>query len=123
MLNFPMEWGLLLGKFDLRASGDAVGGEVFIDGVSRGTIPNVFEVMAGRHQVEVRKTGYKTFSDWVELAEDERRTRDVALERSDGGSILVISDGGGDVYVDGTKRDAAPAVISGISAGDHVVEV
>ncbi len=36
---------------------DGAGAEVFIDGASRGTIPNSFELPAGRHQVEVKKAG------------------------------------------------------------------
>ena len=39
------------------------------------------------------------------------------------GTLLVTSDAGGDVYVDGQRKDAAPAIISGLPAGDHVVEV
>lgn len=116
-----------MARLDLAAapgSGGA-GAEVFVDGADRGTAPNSFELPAGRHQVEVRKPGYKSFSDWFDLAEGERRTRDVSLERAEApsGTLLVTSDQGGDVYVDGTRRDPAPAIIPGIPAGDHVVEV
>ena len=115
------------GKLDLRAGGDgsAAGAEVAIDGVVRGTVPNTFELFAGHHQMEVRKAGYKTFSEWVDISEDEHRTRDLSLERAEAptGSLLVTSDAGGDVYVDGTKRDTAPAIVNGLPAGDHIVEV
>ena len=99
--------------------------EAFIDGTNRGTVPNTFEVPAGRHQVEVRKQGMKPFSDWFDLAEGERRTRDIILEKAElpTGTLLVTSDAGGDVYVDGQRRDAAPAIITGIAAGEHVIEV
>jgi hypothetical protein len=111
----------------LRAGGDgsAAGAEVAIDGVVRGTVPNTFELFSGHHQMEVRKAGYKTFSEWVDIGEDEHRTRDLSLERAEQpmGSLLVTSDAGGDVYVDGTKRDTAPAIVNGLTAGDHIVEV
>ncbi len=114
-------------RLDLRAGSDgsAAGGDVFIDGVVKGTLPNAFDLPAGRHQVEVRKAGYKSFSDWIELGDEERRTRDVTLERAEtgGGSILITSDSGGDVYVDGTRKDAVPAMIAGVAPGEHVVEV
>jgi hypothetical protein len=126
-MTLTMERAPLPGKLDLRAGGDgsAAGAEVAIDGVVRGTVPNVFELVAGHHQVEVRKTGYKPFSEWVDLTEDERRTRDLSLVQAEqpGGSLLVTSDGGGDVYIDGVRRDVAPAMIGSISAGDHIVEV
>jgi hypothetical protein len=116
-----------MARLDLQSApdGGGAGAEVFIDGADRGTAPNSFELGAGRHQVEVRKPGYKSFSDWFDLAEGERRTRDVTLERAEApaGTLLVTSDSGGDVYIDGARKDVTPAIIPGIPAGDHVVEV
>ena len=112
-------------RLSLQSSSDAAGGDVLIDGVPKGTIPNTFELSAGRHQIEVRKAGRKPFTDWVDLQEGELRTRDVSMESAEAptGTLLVNSDAGGDVYVDGQRKDAAPAIISGLPAGDHVVEV
>jgi hypothetical protein len=124
-LSLTFERAPRMARLDLQSSSDGAGAEVFIDGAAKGTIPNSFELPAGRHQVEVKKAGYKTFSDWFDLQEGERRTRDVALERAEAptGTLLVNSDAGGEVYVDGQRKDVAPAIISGLSAGDHVVEV
>jgi PEGA domain-containing protein len=126
-LMFTLERAPQMAHLDLQTAADSggVGAEVFIDGVDRGTAPNAFELTAGRHQVEVRKPGFKPFSDWFDLAEGERRTRDVALERAEAptGTLLVTSDSGGDVYLDGGRKDVAPAILTGIAAGDHVVEV
>ena len=114
-----------MAKLDLQSNTDSAGAEVVIDGVPRGTIPNSFELTAGRHQIEVKKAGHKPFSDWVDLQEGERRTRDVTLERAEAptGTLLVNSDAGGEVVVDGQRKDVAPAIVSGLPAGDHVVEV
>src|SRR5436190_2337328 len=124
---FTLERAPQAAKLDLQSSSDgsATGADVKIDGVSRGTIPNTFELIAGRHQVEVNKSGYKTWNDWVDLTEGERRTRDVVLTKAEApaGTLLVTSDVGGEVFVDGVRKDVAPAIIQGIPAGDHVVEV
>jgi hypothetical protein len=126
-MMFTLERAPAVARLDLQTSaeGGAAGGEVFIDGADKGTAPNAFEVPAGRHQVEVRKPGYKPFSDWFDLAEGEHRTRDISLARAElpSGTLLVTSDAGGDVYIDGTRKDVTPAIIPGITAGDHVVEV
>jgi hypothetical protein len=126
-VNFTMERAPQMAKLDLESApdGSATAGEAFIDGVDRGTVPNTFELVAGRHQVEVRKQGYKHFNDWIDLAEGERRTREISLERAElpSGTLLVTSDAGGEVWVDGVRKDVAPAIITGIPAGDHVVEV
>jgi hypothetical protein len=126
-VSLTLERAAMPGKLDLRSGGDgsAAGAEVSIDGVVRGTVPNLFELFAGHHQLEVRKPGYKSFSEWVDISEDEHRTRDLSLEKTEApsGSLLVTSDVGGDVFVDGTRRDAAPAIVNGLPAGDHIVEV
>jgi hypothetical protein len=126
-LTFTLERAPQPAKLDLQSTtdGTATGAEVKIDGVARGTVPNSFELVAGRHEVVINKPGFKPFSDWFELSEGERRTRDVSLERAEApaGALLVTSDAGGDVYLDGVRKDVAPAIITGVSAGDHVIEV
>lgn len=105
--------------------GGATGADVSIDGVPRGTVPNSFEVVAGRHNIEVKKVGWKPLAKWVDLAEDERRTVEVVLERAEAptGTLLVTADVPGEVFVDGARKDTAPAVIPGLPPGEHVVEV
>ena len=112
-LSPTLERAPRVARLDLQSGADGAGAEVFIDGASKGTIPNSFELPAGRHQVEVKKAGFKTFTDWFELQEGERRTRDVVLERAEAptGTLLVNSDAGGEVYVDGQRKDVAPAII------------
>jgi len=107
------------------SDGGAGGAEVSVDGVVRGTIPNAFEVPAGRRHLEIKKEGWKTQTRWVDLGDDERRTIEIALERAESpsGTLLVTADGPADVYVDGVRKDAAPAVIAGLPPGEHVVEV
>ena len=107
------------------SDGGSTGADVSIDGVARGTLPNAFEVAAGRHNLEVKKVGWKTLTKWIDLADDERRTVEVVLERAEqpSGTLLVTSDAPGEVYVDGTRRDLAPAVITGLPPGEHIVEV
>jgi hypothetical protein len=126
-LTFTLERAPAMARLDLQAGpdGGAAGGEVFIDGADKGTAPNTFDVPAGRHQVEVRKPGYKPFSEWVDLAEGEHRTRELTLLRAEAptGTLLVSSDAGGDVYLDGVRKDVAPAILTGVAAGDHVIEV
>lgn len=124
--TFTFERAPEAGRLDVRAAtgGSATGAEVFVDGVSRGTVPNEFEVAAGRRMLEVKKPGYETLSEWVDLKEGEHRTRDLTLKRdaSGMGSIMVMAESG-DVYLDGEKKDAAPTLLSGVTPGDHVVEI
>jgi hypothetical protein len=125
-VSFTLERAPAVAKLDLQTTdGSATGAEIKIDGVSRGTLPNAFELPAGRHEVGVSKAGFKDWSQWFDLAEGEHHTHDVALQRAEApaGALLVTSDQGGDVYVDGVRKDVAPAIITGVPAGDHVIEV
>ena len=125
-LNFTLERAPAMAKLDLQTTdASATGADVKIDGMPRGTIPQVIDLPAGRHQVDVSKAGFKDWTQWFDLAEGEHHTHDVGLARAEApaGALLVTSDAGGDVYVDGVRKDVAPAIITGVSAGDHVIEV
>jgi len=107
------------------ATDSATGGQLFVDGAAMGTVPGKSELAAGAHLVEVKKTGFKDFRESVTVAEGETRTLMVDLvAEAKKGSILVVSDtAGADVYVDGTRRDATPALIGDLVEGSHTVEV
>jgi hypothetical protein len=125
-VTFTLERAPSVAKLDLQTTdGSATGADVKIDGVGRGTVPTVIDLPAGRHQVDVSKAGFKEWTQWFDLAEGEHHTHDVGLARAEAaaGALLVTSDAGGDVYVDGVRKDVAPAIITGVPAGDHVIEV
>ena len=124
-INVTLERAPAMAKLDLPTTdATATGADVKIDGVSRGTLPGVFEVAAGRHQVEVNKAGMKPWTQWFEPAEGEHLTHDVTLApvQAASGTLIVTSDAGGDVYVDGVRKDVAPTSLM-LPAGEHVVEV
>jgi hypothetical protein len=107
------------------ASDDAQGGELFIDGVNVGTVPREVEVTPGQHLVEVRKPGYKIFSETVEVRAAEVKALLVTLRAEiKRGSLLILAVGGeGVVYVDGQNKGQAPAVVDGLDEGEHTVEI
>lgn len=103
----------------------ASGAQLFVDGAPAGTVPMRAEVPQGRHLVEVKKAGFKDYREPVELAEGETRTLVIDLTaEAKKGAILVTADvAGADVFVDGQRRDAAPALISDLTEGAHTIEV
>jgi hypothetical protein len=90
-----------------------------------GTVPMRAEVAQGRHLVEVKKAGHKDYREPVDLAEGETRTLVIDLPpEAKKGSVLVTADvAGADVFVDGQRRDAAPALIGDLPEGAHTIEV
>lgn len=104
-------------------SDDARDGELFIDAEPKGRVPAEVELKGGSHLVEVRKPGFKVYSETIELAPAETKTLMVTL-KSDirRGTLLVAASGEGLVYVDGQARGSAPQVVE-LDEGDHAVEV
>ena len=107
------------------ANDSASNGQLYIDGAPSGKVPSRLEVPAGRHLVEVKKPGYNDYRGTADLAEGETRTMVIELQQQQQkGAILVTADvAGADVWVDGQRRDAAPALITDLPEGDHTVEV
>lgn len=113
---------------DVRATGNndaATGAQLFVDGAPVGTVPARVEVPAGKHRVEVRKQGYVDWGDTADVAEGDQRQMVIDLQQAvKKGALLVTSDQpGADVYLDGQRRDATPALLSDIPEGAHQLEV
>ena len=124
---FTLERAVRPAVLDVRStSGDsASGGQLFVDGAPAGTVPGHAELSAGKHVVEVKKPGFKDFRDTVDAQEGDTRTMVIELvAEAKKGAILVTADvSGAEVYVDGTRRDAAPTLVADLVEGDHTVEV
>jgi hypothetical protein len=127
----PMEKKVMPGVLDMTAAADqnAFGAEVWVDGQLQGTIPVSISVKEGRHLVEVKKSEFQDYSQWVDLKEGQTVTVGPVLKplkkEPKKGSILVDADvQDAEVYVDGTKqKDKTPTLISDVVEGAHVVEV
>jgi hypothetical protein len=125
---FTMERAVRPAVLDVRApqaNDSAVGGTLFVDGAQVGTVPARVEVAAGHHLIEVKKTGFKDYRDSADVAEGDQRTMVVEMmPLQKKGSLLVSADvPGADVFVDGMRKDAAPALVGDLPEGAHTVEV
>ena len=105
------------------ASDDARDGEVFIDAEPKGRVPTEVELKEGSHLVEIRKPGFKVYSETIELAPAEIKNLLVMLRPEiRRGTLIIAASGEGLVYVDGQARGAAPQVLE-LDEGEHGVEV
>ncbi len=125
---FTMERQARPAVLDVRApagNDGAVGAQLFVDGAPVGTVPGRVEVALGHHLIEVKKAGFKDWRDSADVNEGEQRTMVVDMQQEIRKGVLLVTCDvmGADVYVDGTKRDAAPALISDLPEGPHIVEV
>ncbi|MCS6798533.1 MAG: PEGA domain-containing protein [Myxococcota bacterium] len=108
------------------ANESALSASVRIDGQPLGNVPFERVVAPGRHLVQVSREGYVSFSQWIEVQPGQVATIPVILQREapQTGELIVASDvSGAAVFVDGEPRGTTPAVIDGLSAGEHRVEI
>lgn len=100
------------------------GGDVFVDGEARGSIPPLqqLELRAGTHSIEVRHGDDEPYRVDVELG--HRQTLALRHEFPPPAIVRFDITPGGDVFVDGQPRGAAPALEElELRAGSHSVEV
>lgn len=126
----PMVKKVVPAMLDITGNADknAVNAEVWLDGQLQGNVPILLKVPDGRHLVEIKKKGFQDFSQWTSVKEGDRVTINPVLKAKKvvkKGNLLVTSDmDPADVYVDGKKQpQTTPAMLQGVTAGVHVVEV
>ncbi len=117
-------------RIDVRADADKnlFGAQLYVDGELKGQVPMLVTVEPGRHQVEIRKEGFETLTQWITCSANDKITlapslREVAKAKY--GTVVVEADvPDAEVLIDGNKHpDKTPAVISNVIEGIHVVEV
>lgn len=115
-------------QLEIRADADPnlVGAQVSIDGQPAGTIqgPLIIPTTAARHLVEIKKDGFATLSQWVDLTTTPQVTITPRLEGRRGSIIVEANADAAEVYLDGAKQaETTPMTIKDVAAGSHVVEV
>lgn len=95
-----------------KAQAQVAGAKVFVDGKEEGNLPDTIKVDAGAHQVEVKKEGYRTYEEWIEVAEGETTRVKVELVGLDGKQPEAAASDGGS----GDEND--PSLDSGDDDGD-----
>ena len=110
-------------KFPATNDG-ARGAEIFIDGQPvSGAVPLMIDLPSGRHLVEVKKPGFKIYTETVEVKAGETRPVWVMMSQDvRAGSLLVAADApNADVMIDGQPRghrDGAPSTAR-FTAAEH----
>lgn len=92
-----------------KAQAQVAGAKVFVDGREEGNLPDTIKVDAGAHQVEVKKEGYRTYEEWIEVQEGETTRVKVELVALDGSRPEAAASDGGN----GDDDDTDPSLGTG----------
>ena len=92
---------------DVVLGDDSINGaEIYVDGEKVGTAPSMIELERGEHQIEIRKQGYMTYEEFVELEglhEIEASLEPLTIDGPPSEKVITAGD-------DETSGDAAPLV-------------
>jgi formylglycine-generating enzyme required for sulfatase activity len=94
---------------DVAIRSDPPGAEVHLDREPVGVTPLTLQVLEGRHAYELRRSGYKSHVDTIEVTAGEARELPmVRLEPADAMLRVTSDPDGATVLVDGTYRGETP---------------
>jgi len=119
-------------QIEIRADADKnlIGATVSVDGEAKGAIsgPLVIKTSAARHLVEIKKDGFETITQWVDLASQPSLVLTPTMKENPKpkyGVIVIEADvQNAEVFIDGNKHpDNTPSVINNVIEGTHVIEV
>lgn len=126
--TFSLERDIRPGQLDIKTSANdesALGGELLVDGATRGNVPAQVKLAPGEHVLEVKKAGFLDYKETVQIAEGSSLMMVVTLKAAiKKGSLIVSSDvEGAEVFVDGERKDTSPAIVKDLAEGMHQVVV
>lgn len=102
------------------------GGDLFVDGNARGVTPlTVDNLLPGRHEILVRKTGYEDYHSVVSVVTGTTIDYTEYLVPRPGTGFLSITSApeGANVSIDGHNGGTTPTNLERIGAGNHSVEI
>ncbi len=95
------------------------GAAVFVDEQEIGATPGAFEIVAGVHELRMKRAGFKTWRARVEVVATQDQTLPtVALEAADGLITIVSKPAGAGVTINGSFRGETPLELA-LSPGTH----
>jgi hypothetical protein len=112
------------GSLEFFSAPEFEGAGVTVDGKPEGTLPTTIAVPPGRHQVIITKTGFESWTRWVDVGEAEKVKFEVVLKPSEKpkASIWVTSvPPGAEVQVNGAPYAETPVLVENLLAGQPIL--
>lgn len=104
----------------LIVSSEPAGAEVFIDGQYEGVSPGTFRKLIGKHTVSIRRTGFNTHEETIDL--EERYSTRIESKLENIIPITIASAPSATVYIDGIEAGKT-LWSSTVIAGQHTIKL
>jgi len=110
----------------IRVTSSPSGAAVYLNGNYRGTTPlTISDIQEGSYSIEADLYGYRAYSTTVSVYAGQQASVYCPLEQIQSqGSLYVTSiPSNAMIYLDTGYKGRTPLMLSGISSGDHIVEL
>jgi len=109
---------------DLKVNSNPSGAEVYIDDDKRGITPIALENLPkGTRKVMVKKEGFDTWLDTVEIVPLEKAYISADLVSIFGGLNISSNPSKADVYIGGKKKGKTPLILEKVKKGQQKIEI
>ena len=110
----------------VRVTSSPSGAAIYLNGNYRGVTPfTISDVSPGSYSIEADLSGYRTYPTSVTVYSGQQASVYCPLEKIQSqGSLYVASNpSNAMIYLDAAYKGRTPLMLSGISSGDHIVEL
>ena len=115
---------LLSAMAQISVTCPTVGAQIYVNESLKGNAPWSGQLPAGIHRIEARLSGYRSYSQSVQLKEREQRTVELPELMAQVGSLDVdYQPVNAEVWIDGRQAGKSPDIFRNMLVGSHTVEV
>lgn len=110
----------------IRVTSSPSGAAIYLNGNYRGTSPlTISDIQEGSYSIEAELYGYRAYSTTVNVYAGQQASVFCSLEQiqSQGSLYVTSSPSNAMIYLDTGYKGRTPLMLSGISSGDHIVEL
>lgn len=116
------------GFVEVRGDSDpgVVGVEVTVDGQPKGAVPITLKLPVGRHLVEIAKTGFDRFSQWVDVLDGQTQVLLPVLRAQTVSKARLVIDADlkqAEVWINGERKGTTPIALDDLPLGTYSIVV
>ncbi|MFO7557930.1 MAG: PEGA domain-containing protein [Desulfobacterales bacterium] len=97
--------------------------DIYISGIKHGSTPMVIKIEKGVRKIELKKPGYETWEQDIQIAEGDIRTISAFLDPIKGSLTITSIPENAEVYISGRMLGKTPLVLKEIKLGQTLIEL
>ncbi len=121
LVTLDAELKVAMGSVNITSKPDNA--DIYISGIKHGSTPMVIKIEKGIRTIELKKPGYETWKQDMQIADGDIRTISAFLEPIKGSLTITSIPENADVYIAGSMMGKTPLVLKEIKLGQILIEL